>query len=106
MKGHWRWASCHDLASMPRCTRSVGVMIGSRTRLGALAGVLVVLVSCTRSGTTRTAAASRTGITVAAFAFPESEILAELYAQSLEAGGVTVNRVVELASREIVEPAL
>ena len=46
------------------------------------------------------------GVTVAAFGFSESRILAELYAQAIEAKGIPVRRVLDLASREVVEPAL
>ena len=45
-------------------------------------------------------------VRVGAFNFPESRLLAELYAQSLAAAGFDVADVVELGSREIVEPAL
>jgi osmoprotectant transport system substrate-binding protein len=45
-------------------------------------------------------------VTVAAFGFTESRILAELYAQAMEAKGITVRRALDLASREVVEPAL
>jgi osmoprotectant transport system substrate-binding protein len=43
---------------------------------------------------------------VSSFAFSESVTLAEVYAQALESAGFTVKRVFDLASREIVEPAL
>ena len=46
------------------------------------------------------------GVTVAAFGFTESRILAELYGQALEAKGIPVRRALDLASREVVEPAL
>ena len=46
------------------------------------------------------------GVTVAAFGFAESRILAELYAQALEARGLSVRRAMDMASREVVEPAL
>lgn len=45
-------------------------------------------------------------ITVASFNFDESEIVAEIYAQSLEAAGFTVERVPRLGTRELVLPAL
>lgn len=45
-------------------------------------------------------------ITVSSFAFGESEILAEIYAQGLEANGYAVERNLNLGSREIVKPAL
>jgi osmoprotectant transport system substrate-binding protein len=46
------------------------------------------------------------GVTVAAFGFTESRILAELYGQAMEAKGIPVRRALDLASREVVEPAL
>ncbi|HEX2117905.1 MAG TPA: glycine betaine ABC transporter substrate-binding protein, partial [Acidimicrobiales bacterium] len=46
------------------------------------------------------------GVVVAAFGFSESHILAELYAQAMEARGIPVQRALDLASREVVEPAL
>lgn len=39
-------------------------------------------------------------------AFAEQQIVAEMYAQVLEAGGYTVHRQLDLASREVSEPAL
>jgi len=48
----------------------------------------------------------RPTITVASMDFPESEILAELYAQVLVARGLPVERIPDLGSREVVEPAL
>ena len=45
-------------------------------------------------------------ITVASFDFPESVLLAEIYAQALEAGGIKVKRALDLGPRELVEPAL
>ena len=46
------------------------------------------------------------GMRVAAFDFAESELLAELYAQALEAHGVPVERLGAVGPREIVAPAL
>lgn len=46
------------------------------------------------------------GIRVAAFDFAESELLAELYAQALEANGVPVDRLGVVGPREVVAPAL
>ena len=45
-------------------------------------------------------------VRIASFEFTESRILAELYAQALDAAGVPVHRSGALASREILEPAL
>ncbi len=46
------------------------------------------------------------GLRVAAFDFAESDLLAELYAQALEARGVPVERLGVVGPREIVAPAL
>ncbi len=46
------------------------------------------------------------GMRIASFDFPESELLAELYAQALEEGGVPVVRLGPVGPREIVAPAL
>ena len=45
-------------------------------------------------------------ITVASFNFPESVILAEVYAQALEADGYSVERRLNLGSRELIFPEL
>jgi osmoprotectant transport system substrate-binding protein len=45
-------------------------------------------------------------ITVASFNFPESVLLAEIYAQALQAKGFKVKRALDLGPRELVEPAL
>jgi osmoprotectant transport system substrate-binding protein len=45
-------------------------------------------------------------ITVASFDFPESDLLAEIYGQALEAGGFDVRLEHRLGPRELVQPAL
>jgi osmoprotectant transport system substrate-binding protein len=45
-------------------------------------------------------------VTVASFNFPESVLLAELYAQAIEGAGVPVVRYLDLGPREIVMPAI
>ena len=45
-------------------------------------------------------------ITVASFDFTENRVVAEIYAQSLEAWGYPTERALGLASRELLEPAL
>jgi osmoprotectant transport system substrate-binding protein len=45
-------------------------------------------------------------VRVASFDFAESELLAELFAQAIEAKGVPVERRFDLGSRETVQPAL
>lgn len=45
-------------------------------------------------------------ITVASFNFPESVILAEIYAQAMEHNGFTVEKRLDLGSRELILPEL
>ncbi len=45
-------------------------------------------------------------VVVASFNFPESELVAEIYAQALEHAGVPVRRQLDLGTREMVLPAL
>ena len=45
-------------------------------------------------------------VTVGAVAFAENQIVAEMYAQSLEDAGYTVDRQLTLESREILQPAI
>lgn len=49
---------------------------------------------------------SSDAVVVASFNFPESELLAEMYAAVLENEGIEVDRQVHLGPREIVGPAL
>jgi osmoprotectant transport system substrate-binding protein len=49
---------------------------------------------------------ARSGLVVASFNFPESQLLAEIYAQALEHAGVPVRRELGLGPRELVQPAL
>ena len=78
--------------------------VGPVRRLAiALLSFSLVLAGC---GGGQTASGDRDGVTVAAFGFSESRILAELYGQAMEAKGIPVRRAFDLASREVVEPAL
>jgi glycine betaine/choline ABC-type transport system substrate-binding protein len=45
-------------------------------------------------------------LVVGAVAFPENQILGEMYAQTLEDAGFTVERQLNLESREVLQPAL
>jgi osmoprotectant transport system substrate-binding protein len=45
-------------------------------------------------------------VTIGSFDFPESSLLAEIYAQALEAKGFKVKRAFDLGPRELVEPAI
>ncbi len=76
-------------------------------RLAASAAVLALLGACAGNGRPAVTTALDDGaITVASFNFPESEALAELYAQALEGRGFRVDREMNLGPRELVEPAL
>jgi osmoprotectant transport system substrate-binding protein len=67
--------------------------------------VLVLIVACTGSASV-VPTRSSDAIVVAAFGFTESEILAELYAQALEAEGYPTRPVLIAGPRELVQPAL
>ncbi|HEV2906863.1 MAG TPA: ABC transporter substrate-binding protein [Actinomycetota bacterium] len=73
---------------------------------GTVLSAAVLVASCGPSAPRRTVAVGDDAITVASFNFPESVILAEIYAQALEAGGFDVDRELDLGARELVEPAL
>ncbi len=66
---------------------------------------LVGTVGC-QATTPRTAHARGPAVVVASFAFPESDLLAEIYAQALMGAGVPVRRELDLGPRELVRPAL
>lgn len=51
-------------------------------------------------------AAAAGSITVGSAAFPENEIIAEVYAQALESGGYTVERSFQIGAREVYLPAM
>jgi len=73
-------------------------------RLPTLLLVLWLLAACTGSPTTQRP--DTDAVVVAAFDFPESVLLAEIYAQALEAQDITVRREFDLGTREFVQPAL
>lgn len=76
-----------------------------RHRVLLAVGLLILVGGCTR-GSTTTPPRKLDTIRVAAFGFIESEILAELYAQALEAKGFPVAPVLNAGPRELVQPAL
>ena len=78
---------------------------GSRWLLAGVVAFAIAAAACGSSGTPTTSTNKGT-ITVAGFNFPESSILAELYAQALEHDGYTVNRKLRLGTREVVAPAI
>ncbi|MBK5266025.1 MAG: glycine/betaine ABC transporter substrate-binding protein, partial [Acidimicrobiia bacterium] len=82
--------------------------------VGAMLVALALVLSACASGddavdtTTTVAVVDEPGTTIeiASFAFGESEILGEIYAQALEAGGYPVNHQVQVGPREVLKPAL
>ena len=79
----------------------------TRTLLAAAAGLALLAAACGDSEPDGGAApVDGPTITVGSFNFPESVILAEIYAQALEASGYTVERNLNLGARELVFPEL
>jgi osmoprotectant transport system substrate-binding protein len=77
--------------------------------LGVTALLAAALSACGPADDTLPARPSILGddaITVASFDFAESRMLAEIYAQALEAAGYEVDRALDLGPRELVAPAL
>ena len=73
----------------------------------ACLGALLSLAAC-QSDTPGPRAQGREsdGVVVASFNFPESRVLAEIYALALEDAGIPVRREKDLGPRELVRPAL
>jgi osmoprotectant transport system substrate-binding protein len=68
--------------------------------------VLVASAACGETTPPPSAPEASDAIRIGAFNFTESEIVAELYARTLEAKGLPVARIGRIGSREVVEPAL
>jgi len=77
-----------------------------RRRVPAILAVLLLATSCHSAGSRSTSALDDDAITVGSFDFPESVLLAELYAQTLERAGYPVVREFDLGPRELVFPSL
>ena len=74
-------------------------------RVARIAGAVFLLAGC-EAGVHEDRPAPDEGLVVASFNFPESRLLAEIYAQALEDEGVPVRRELDLGPRELVLPAL
>lgn len=74
--------------------------------MGLLAHLLFAGVAAGCGGDDATGPVEPDGLRVGAFDFAESELLAEMYAQTLEAKGIPVERIGVVGPREIVAPAL
>lgn len=83
-----------------------------KTRLAAVTAVAALgltLAACGSDDPADTNDKSASGsdtITVGSAAFPENEIIAEIYAQGLEAKGVKVKKKLNIGAREVYIPAL
>ncbi|HEY3471687.1 MAG TPA: glycine betaine ABC transporter substrate-binding protein, partial [Amycolatopsis sp.] len=77
-------------------------------RTAVVAVAALGLAACGGGGGDKPAAQSKGGapIVVASFNFTDSQILAEIYAQALEAKGYPVTRKLNLGSRELIYPSL
>ncbi|WP_233886380.1 ABC transporter substrate-binding protein [Paraburkholderia flagellata] len=67
-------------------------------------GVAALVISSTASLATATHAAE--SVTIGSANFPESQLLASIYADALEAKGIHVDKKLSIGSREIYMPAL
>jgi len=72
----------------------------------ALAAALLAGACVLDTPPATTTALDDDAITIASFNFPESVLLAEIYAQALEGEGFAVKRQLGLGPRELVEPSL
>ena len=76
-------------------------------RIAPLLACFLIAGACTRSPALAPASVlTDDAITVGSFDFPESELLAEIYAQALTRAGFKVDRSFDLGPRELVMPAL
>jgi osmoprotectant transport system substrate-binding protein len=78
-------------------------------RAGLVAAVALAVLAasgCQPDARRLSPPAERRAVVVASFSFPESTLLAEIYAQALEAADVPVRRELDLGPRELVLPAL
>ncbi len=66
--------------------------------------LLLMLPACTGPGAAPDVHPD--AVVIAAFDFPESQLLAEIYGQALEGAGMRVHRELALGTRELVQPAL
>ncbi len=74
--------------------------------IALILAVPLVLSACVGSDRPAGDARGDDAVTVASFNFPESVLLAEIYAQAMEAAGYRVRREIALGPRELVMPAL
>lgn len=80
--------------------------MAARRSLALAASLAFALAACLGPSTPAEDARGDDAITVASFNFPESVLLAEIYAQAIEGAGIRVEREPSLGPRELVMPAL
>jgi len=78
----------------------------SRRSSALAASLAFALAACVGQSTPAEDGRGDDAITVASFDFPESVLLAEIYAQAIEGAGIRVEREPSLGPRELVMPAL
>jgi len=85
---------------------SIAVAMAATMLLSACASGDPLASPSATTSTGSSSSAAAVAITVGSANFPESELLAELYAGALEAKGVSVTKKLNIASRETYVPAL
>jgi osmoprotectant transport system substrate-binding protein len=80
--------------------------MAARRSFALAASLAFALAACVGPSTPAEDARGDDAITVASFNFPESLLLAEIYAQAIEGAGMRVEREPSLGPRELVMPAL
>jgi osmoprotectant transport system substrate-binding protein len=80
--------------------------MAARSSSAVAASLAFALAACVGPSTPAEDARDDDAITVASFNFPESILLAEIYAQAIEGAGMRVEREPSLGPRELVMPAL
>ncbi|HET8526022.1 MAG TPA: ABC transporter substrate-binding protein [Actinomycetota bacterium] len=80
--------------------------MGARRTLVLLLALVLAASACDRTSEPPPRVDRDDAVTVASFNFPESVLLAEIYARALEAADVRVKRETALGTRELVMPAL
>ena len=80
--------------------------MAARRSFALAASLAFALAACVAPGPPSEGAHGDDAITVASFDFPESVLLAEIYAQAIEGAGIRVEREPSLGPRELVMPAL
>ena len=73
---------------------------------GGSPGASAASSAASSGAATESQAADLPEITIGSAGFPESAIVAEIYAQALEGAGFTVERNLELGARDVTHPAL